>query len=120
MPIEDIRKCFAAIPNWCGNVPYDYWLRLGMAAHAASGGSGEALDAWIDWSGFRDANVCRQKWRGFGGGAIGPGTLVHEARMHAPDLKLTPRHDDGATPARRDMAKLMATMRKWKEVRRKG
>ncbi len=79
----------------------------------------EGLAAWIDWSGPQDANVCRRKWRSFGGGRITAGTLVHEARLCDPALRLTPRHED-ATPARSDMAKLMATMRKWKEVRRKG
>lgn len=113
MPIADVVACFNAIPNWGGNIEYYTWLRLGMSAHAATGGSSAGLDAWIEWSGMRDANVCRQKWRGFGGGRIGPGTLVHEARLHQPDLKLSPR--PGAAPSdERLSAALLAMRRKWR------
>ncbi len=109
MPIEDVRKCFSVIPNWGGTASYDYWLRLGMSAHAASGGSGEALDARVEWSGFRDAAVCRSKWRTFGGGSITAGTLVFEARQHDPDLRLAPRP---APSEERLRAALLAMKRK--------
>ena len=105
MPIDDVRACLSAVPNWGRD--YDRWLRVGMAVHAATGGSIEGLAAWQDWGGGHDRkNLASRKWCDFstnGVHSIGPGTLVHEARQHQPDLALTPREE---TKLRRAIAAL--------------
>lgn len=56
---------------------YDDWVRGGMAFHAASGGGDHGLDAWIACSHAGEADHCRDKWRGFGGGDVTDRTLNH-------------------------------------------
>ena len=81
-----------------------------MAVHAATGGAFDGLAAWQDWGGGRDrSDWTPRKWRDFsanGVHSIGPGTLVHEARQHQPDLALTPREGPDTAKLRRAIAAL--------------
>jgi hypothetical protein len=43
-----LSSAFAAIPN--EHAHYDTWIRLGYAAHRATGGSDQGRNLWDDWS----------------------------------------------------------------------
>jgi hypothetical protein len=48
---------------------YGDWLRVGMAMHEESGGGGEGLALWNEWSAASDKwspGVCEEKWKSFG------------------------------------------------------
>lgn len=70
------------------DMPYDDWLRVGMALHA----EGFCVALWDSWSAQGSkyqTGECQDKWRGFdGSGGVSMGTLVHmtqEANCHLPN-----------------------------------
>jgi hypothetical protein len=87
--IAAIRAALAVIPNSKQN--WDEWNRIGMAVWRSSGGHGEGLDAWHDWSvqnpsyGMKDN--CEDRWQNYFNSPptkIGFGTLYYEARKIRP------------------------------------
>lgn len=69
------------------DVGYDDWVKLGMAVHHATGGSGDGAKVWDDWSksgGSYKNGECDVKWHSFGkynAKPAGMGSLVHIARL---------------------------------------
>ena len=66
---------------------YEQWIRLGMAVHAASGGSDDGFAVWHEWSATGDnydgIEDCRYHWASFGGyngRGISIGTLYAAAK----------------------------------------
>ena len=66
---------------------YEFWIRVGMALHHASGGSDEGFSLWHDWSAkgntYDGMEDCRYHWASFGdypGRALGLGTLYAAAK----------------------------------------
>lgn len=75
----DIEDMLAHVSPDCG---YDTWIRIGMAIHHATGGTGQAL--WDKWSagGVKyDASRMDSHWHSFGRSSnpVTLGTLVHYA-----------------------------------------
>lgn len=66
------------------DVDYDTWIRIGMAVHHGTGGSG--FSVWDDWSGRGekyDAKNMDSHWHSFGRSAnpVTLGTLIHHAEQ---------------------------------------
>lgn len=86
--IAAIRAALAVIPNNEQN--WDEWCRIGMAVWRSSGGRGEGLDAWHEWSkkhACYDPAACDERWEHWfisPPTKIGFGTLYHEARKIRP------------------------------------
>ncbi len=66
---------------------YEFWIRIGMALHHASGGSDEGFALWHDWSAkgetYDGIEDCRYHWASFGGysgRALGLGTVFAAAK----------------------------------------
>ena len=66
---------------------YEFWIRMGMVLHHASGGSDEGFTVWHDWSArgetYAGTEDCRYHWASFGdypGRALGLGTLYAAAK----------------------------------------
>ncbi|MBF0400248.1 MAG: PriCT-2 domain-containing protein [Magnetococcales bacterium] len=86
-------------------LPYDDWVRIGMAIKGALGDAGEYLFA--DWSASSSKNVAEttaRAWESFHPTSIGAGTLYHLAQRNGwkPDasLVLNPaNHHPGPHPA---------------------
>lgn len=82
-PIGDVVAALQAIGN--PDLPYEEWVRLGLATYAATGGSAFGRLAWVDWSrksAKHDDDECTRVWRSFGKARptrIGFGTLYHIA-----------------------------------------
>jgi hypothetical protein len=76
---QDIADMLAPIDPDCD---YDTWIRLGMAVHHATGGTGFAVwDGWSQAGGKYDARTMDSHWHSFGRCAnpVTLGTLVHHA-----------------------------------------
>lgn len=76
---QDIADMLAHISP---DVPYETWIRIGMAVHHATGGTG--FDVWDAWSGAGekyDAKGMEAHWHSFGRSAnpVTLGTIVHHA-----------------------------------------
>ena len=64
--------------------PYDTWIRIGMAVHHSTGGTGQAVwDAWSAKGSKYDADTMDSHWHSFGRSAnpVTLGTLVHYAEQ---------------------------------------
>ena len=75
----DIADMLSHIDPDC---PYDTWIRIGMAVHHATGGTGQAVwDAWSAKGSKYDAETMDSHWHSFGRAAnpVTLGTLVHHA-----------------------------------------
>lgn len=87
-PIGDVRAALRVIPN--DDLPYDDWVRTGIAAFAASGGTGEGFEAWQSWSaksGKHQDAECLRVWRSIERSPpkrIGFGSLCYLARSANP------------------------------------
>ena len=84
--IESPLQLSSALAAINADCEYLDWLRVGMALHHATGGSGEAFALWDDWSAtgnsYRDGET-EIKWDSFGGYRNTPvmlGTIFHFAR----------------------------------------
>lgn len=93
--LEAIGDALRWIPN--PDLPYDDWVRVGLAVKGAMGDAGEGL--WMSWSaqaGKNDPATTEKTWRGFRPMRIGAGTIYSAAQQHgwrpAPEL-----HLDGST-----------------------
>ncbi|MAG68412.1 MAG: putative primase [Prokaryotic dsDNA virus sp.] len=80
---DDLRSMVEAIPNRAKD--YERWIRVGMALHDATGGSGEGFDMWHEWSAKcpdHDPSFMDKKWHSFGKSALRAtvGTLIEWAR----------------------------------------
>jgi hypothetical protein len=105
--IAAIRAALAIIPN--KRKDWDEWSRIGMAVWRSSGGKGEGLDAWIEWSARADCHdleACNERWQHWfisPPTKIGFGTLYHEARkiksLFVPPFDPIPHvHQHDSTP----------------------
>jgi hypothetical protein len=75
-PLPLIKAALDAIP--IAGMPYQRWIDVGHAVHAASGGSDEGFalfDAWTQASSEYDAEGIIDKWRSFHPHSIGYGSL---------------------------------------------
>ena len=91
-PLEDIAAALGVIANDCEH--WDEWTRIGMAAHAASGGDEAAYEAWVAWSGKceakHDEEACRERWDHWArspADRLGFGALAWLAREVEPDWR---------------------------------
>ena len=76
---SDIADMLSAIDADC---PYDLWIRIGMAVHHATGGTGFAVwDGWSQTADSYDGKHMDSHWHSFGRCAnpVTLGTLVHHA-----------------------------------------
>jgi hypothetical protein len=90
--IGDVVAVLGVIANDCEH--WDDWTRVGMAAHAASGGDEAAYEAWVGWSAKceakHDEEACRERWDHWArspADRLGFGTLVFLAREVEPDWR---------------------------------
>ena len=77
---QDIADILAHIQN--DDLDYEIWLRVGMAIHHATGGTGRDLwDAWSSTSAKHDDSTMDNRWHSFGRSAnpVTIGTLIHHA-----------------------------------------
>ncbi len=78
-----LKSLLDAIPN-SATTDYDYWLKVGMAVHEATNGTGEKL--WLEWSRQSPKHENERfdrSWHSFGknsGNQVTIGTLIHEAK----------------------------------------
>jgi hypothetical protein len=80
---DDIEEMLSAIPNH--GLDYEVWVRVGMAVHHATDGTGYNL--WENWSATSEKhnpNHMPNKWHSFGRSAnpVTIGTLIHHAQEH--------------------------------------
>lgn len=103
VPLDQVQRMLDSIdPN---SLPYDEWVRIGMALHA-NDQSSDSLRLWDEWSRRGDryrADECTNRWRGFRGGGVTVGTLFHYANKSGwqPDSG-----DLGVSPLRLAIEKL--------------
>lgn len=79
----EIATMLQHIPN--DDLPYDDWVKVGMAIHQATGGTGYDLwDHWSAQSGKHDATLMANRWHSFGRAAnpVTIGTLIYHAEQH--------------------------------------
>jgi hypothetical protein len=87
-PIGDVRAALAVIPN--ADLPYDDWVRIGIATFAATAGTGEGYETWQAWSaksGKHQDAECLRVWRSVEKSPpkrIGFGSLCYLARAVNP------------------------------------
>ena len=79
---SDLAEMLAHIPN--NDLDYETWIRVGMAIHHATGGTG--LELWAKWSATsakNDAEATARKWHSFGRSAnpVTLGTLIYHAEQ---------------------------------------
>lgn len=80
---DDIRDMLRYIPN--NDFPYDEWLKIGMAIHQATNGSGFALwEEWSETSAKHDITLMEMRWHSFGRAAnpVTIGTLIFHAEQN--------------------------------------
>lgn len=78
----DIASMLDSIPN-DASTDYETWIRVGMAIHHATGGSGYPMwDAWSSRSPKHDPESMDAKWHSFGKSSnpVTLGTLIHHAQ----------------------------------------
>lgn len=82
---DELLDMLRHIPNDGGGVDYEQWIRIGMALHHATSGTGyELWRAWSATSGKHDETHMEHKWHSFGKSAnpVTIGTLVHHAQQN--------------------------------------
>lgn len=82
---NDLLDMLRHIPNGGGALDYEQWIRVGMAIHHATGGSG--YEIWCGWSAQsekHDESQMEHKWHSFGKSAnpVTLGTLLHHAQQN--------------------------------------
>lgn len=96
---QDIADMIAPIDPDCD---YDTWIRIGMAVHHATGGTGFAVwDGWSQHGSKYDARGMDSHWHSFGRCAnpVTLGTLVHHAEHAGWKMPVTFTPDDTHTDA---------------------
>ncbi len=84
--IGRLRSAVMVIPN--EDLHWDEWVKTGLLIHRATGGSGDGLNLWIDWSmkaSKYEAGACDERWAHFHGHPLtkaGAGTLFYRAKAH--------------------------------------
>jgi len=78
----DIADMLRYVPN--DDAHYDDWVKMGMAIHQATGGTG--FDIWCEWSATsskHDERDMQKRWHSFGKSAnpVTIGTLIHLAEQ---------------------------------------
>jgi hypothetical protein len=95
---QDIGKMLSHIDNRGEGMHYEDWIRVGMAIHHATGGSGYALwDHWSTQSDKYDPEQMEKKWHSFGKAAmpVTIGTLMHYAQEGGYRRPIVFEHDQG-------------------------
>jgi hypothetical protein len=101
---DELLDMLRHIPNE-GGVDYEQWIRIGMALHHATSGTGyELWRAWSATSGKHDETHMEGKWHSFGKSAnpVTIGTLVHHAQQngwHRPVTFTADWHPEADTAA---------------------
>lgn len=119
--VKRISAAVALIPN--SDVTWDEWVRLGMAAWRATGGSDQGRLSWTEWSSKSPKHneaECVAQWLHFAKSPpsrIGAGTLFHLAKLERlrqdtehgdrqtegmTDARATAANDEGPKPAKRE------------------
>jgi hypothetical protein len=97
---SDISEMLRAIPN--ASLDYETWVRVGMAVHHATDGTGYGL--WEEWSAScpdkHNAAQMPNKWHSFGRSAnpVTIGTLIHHAQEHGWKMPLHMQDGMGELP----------------------
>jgi hypothetical protein len=84
-PVEDVVAALRVMRQ--EDEHWDEWSRIGMAAHAASGGDPDVFEAWSEWSAQsvkHDPEACLERWQHWHtspGTEIGWGALRWMARQ---------------------------------------
>lgn len=107
---SDLEDMLSHYPN--DDLAYDDWIKVGMAIHQATGGTG--YDLWAQWSARsskHDDSHMDKRWHSFGRSAnpVTIGTLIYHAEQHGwkmpvtfgpddPDLDLALASDDEPAP----------------------
>jgi hypothetical protein len=110
--ITDIEAALAAIAN-DGPANWHWWIKIGMAVWAASGGSDEGFAAWLEWSSrhpFFDSDATAERWDHFhrspptrsGFGTLAFWAKENDAEFRAPSWDGPP--DALGTPAEGEAA----------------
>ena len=78
--LAEVRSALYALSPDCSR---EEWIKMGMAVHDATGGSGAGLDLWDAWSSggssYRRGEPARV-WRGFEAGTVTQASLFRAAR----------------------------------------
>lgn len=87
---SDIAEMLRHIPN--DDCHYDDWVKIGMAVHQATGGTG--YDIWCDWSSTsskHDERDMQKRWHSFGKSAnpVTIGTLIYHAEQGGWQMPVT-------------------------------
>ena len=86
----DIAEMLRHIPN--DDCHYDDWVKIGMAVHQATGGTG--YDIWCGWSELspkHDERDMQKRWHSFGKSAnpVTIGSLIYHAEQHGWQMPVT-------------------------------
>ncbi len=90
-PLPDVAEALAIIPN--PDLPYDDWVKVGLAVYASAAGVQDGFDLWETWSkksAKHDAAECIRVWSSFHKSPpkrIGYGSLHYMARQSQPDFR---------------------------------
>ncbi len=97
---QEIAEMLRVIDPDCD---HEKWVKIGMAIHDATGGTG--LDLWNDWSSrgekYPTFGQLEKRWHSFGkaGNPVGLGTLIHYAResgyQESATFEPTVEYDEG-------------------------
>lgn len=120
LPIGDLRGTMEAVSDALryivnADLPYDDWVRIGMAIKGALGEDGSGLFA--EWSASSSKNVSEvtaRAWDSFRPTAIGAGTIYHLAQKNGwspnPAIVMNPVNlISGHHPAKEMLQKIQAT-----------
>lgn len=94
LTLDEIKHCLSQLPVEEYRGKHDAWLEVLMACHAASRGSDEACEAFVEWSTSdpmyaEDADDHRYRWQTFdpdAPGGVRAGTLFHHVIEHGGQL----------------------------------
>lgn len=95
----DIEDILNHIPN--ADLDYDEWIKVGMAVHNATGGTGYDLwETWSEKSGKHDASKMDAKWHSFGRypTPVTIGTLIYMAEQNGWKMPVTFGGDGDVIP----------------------
>lgn len=92
---ERAEEVAEALSHLDPDMPYDEWVRVGMALKAGLGAAGRSL--WLTWC--REGQKFKpgepeEKWRSFQKGGVGLGTLLHMAEEAGWQFDRKPRAAD--------------------------
>lgn len=110
--MDDLKKAEAALFAISPDIPYDEWMRVGMAAQAA-GISFAVFDQWSAHGRTYEKSSTRNLWKSYDADkGIGAGTLFHIAKEHGytagTNKSMYRAYDEDPPFVAKHMAKLQA------------